>query len=595
MTKSDLIATYQQRAQNFAESIDQISRRINWIANLRILAAIIILITVYFSFTYVKLLLILSIFAVVFAILVARHSKLFGRRKHLQYLLKIQEDEMKLLQGDQAHFDAGKEFIDTHHAFTHDLDIFGDSSLFQHINRSKNAGGKKEMAARLAFLLEDEQSIKLHQEAVRDLANRLDFRHTFQALEKDVDEQSFDRQQLQEWIGHESFLYGRKFYGVLSTALPGITISLLLVSFFVAGLFKYFLMLAFIQWIILGVHLKKINRFHQYISNKRNILDKYSLMLKCIRKNSFDSSLMKKIAAGSLEADEAVSKLSGLVGTFDARLNFMTNLFVNSIGLFDMQCVYRLEKWKATHAQHLDQWLDALHETELLCSFATFAYHNQDYTYPRIVASRSVHAIGLGHPLLDEEERIVNHIELDEHKSIVIITGANMAGKSTFLRTIGVNLVLALSGAPVCAREFSCSVLPIRSGMRTADSLHDHQSYFYAELNRLKGIVDDLKNGKELFILLDEILKGTNSTDKQAGSIALVRQLLQYRCLTLIATHDLLLGELEKEFPEKIRNYCFEPFIENDQLAFDYLLKPGIATRMNATFLMKKMGIIPGI
>lgn len=594
MTQQDLIGKYRRRAQDFTQSIAQISRRINWMANFRVLAAVIILVTVYFTFTYVELLFVLSALAVVFAILVAKHSKLFEKRKHLQYLLKIQEDEIRLLEGDQSHLDAGKEFIDTQHSFTHDLDIFGESSLFQHINRSKNAGGKKILALRLSSLLNDHKSIMLHQEAVKDLTGRMDFRHTFQALEKDVEEQPSDRRQLREWINHQSFLYGRKYYSVLITAFPLITVAVLLASFFVAGVFKFFLMMAFIQWIILGMHLKKINHFHQYISNKKNILDKYSLMLKCIRKNSFGSALMKNIASNSLEADTALLQLSNLVGTFDARLNFMTNLFVNSIGLFDMQCVYRLEKWKATHAQHLDQWLEGLHETELLCSFATFSYHNPYYAFPRIVPERSFRAIALGHPLLDERERIVNDITLDHNQSVVIITGANMAGKSTFLRTMGVNLVLALSGAPVCARELNCAVLPIRSGMRTADSLHDHQSYFYAELNRLKGIVDDLKNGKELFILLDEILKGTNSTDKQAGSIALVRQLLQYRCLTLIATHDLLLGALENEFPEKIRNYCFEPFIENDQLAFDYLLKPGIATKMNATFLMKKMGIIPG-
>jgi DNA mismatch repair ATPase MutS len=168
-----------------------------------------------------------------------------------------------------------------------------------------------------------------------------------------------------------------------------------------------------------------------------------------------------------------------------------------------------------------------------------------------------------------------------------------MAGKSTFLRTLGVNVVLALNGAPVCADKFDCPVIDIRSGMRTADSLKDHQSYFYAELNRLKSIVDELKEGKSLLILLDEILKGTNSTDKQAGSIALVKQLVDQKSLVIIATHDLALGDLEKTYPEKIRNFCFEPSIENDQLFFDYKLKSGLAQKMNATFLMKKMGIIP--
>jgi DNA mismatch repair ATPase MutS len=182
---------------------------------------------------------------------------------------------------------------------------------------------------------------------------------------------------------------------------------------------------------------------------------------------------------------------------------------------------------------------------------------------------------------------------LGNSQSVLIVTGANMAGKSTFLRTIGVNLVLALSGAPVCAQSFRCPVIHLRTGMRTADSLKDHQSYFYAELNRLKTIMDELRSDKPLLILLDEILKGTNSTDKQAGSIALVKQLLPHPCLAMVATHDLALGELQTEYPDRVKNYCFEATIENDQLSFDYKLKPGLAQKMNATFLMKKMGIIP--
>jgi DNA mismatch repair ATPase MutS len=229
----------------------------------------------------------------------------------------------------------------------------------------------------------------------------------------------------------------------------------------------------------------------------------------------------------------------------------------------------------------------------VLTSLGTFSFNNQDFVFSKLNDQRRLTANGLGHPMISVNERIVNDVTLNAKESILIITGANMAGKSTFLRTLGVNVILALIGAPVCAKEFDCPLVEIRSGMRTADSLKDHQSYFYAELNRLKSIVDELKSGKHLLVLLDEILKGTNSTDKQAGSIALVKQLIGYPSLVLIATHDLVLGELENQYPQQIRNYCFEPSIVDDQLSFDYKLKRGIAEKMNATFLMKKMGIIP--
>jgi DNA mismatch repair ATPase MutS len=261
--------------------------------------------------------------------------------------------------------------------------------------------------------------------------------------------------------------------------------------------------------------------------------------------------------------------------------------------LFDLQCVYRLEKWKTENALQLREWLETVEELEMLCSLATFSFNNPAFIFPSINASRILKAEGAAHPLLSEEERVVNSVTIDSTRSIVIITGANMAGKSTFLRTLGVNVVLAHAGAPVCATAFDCPVLHLRSGMRTADSLKDHQSYFYAELNRLKSIVEELRQGKELLVLLDEILKGTNSTDKLAGSVALVKQLARFPCLVVIATHDLALADLEKEFAGRIRNFCFEPMIQNDQLSFDYKLRDGKAEKMNATFLMKKMGIIP--
>ena len=271
----------------------------------------------------------------------------------------------------------------------------------------------------------------------------------------------------------------------------------------------------------------------------------------------------------------------------------MMNMWVNSFVLYDLQCVYRLEQWKALHARNLEQWIDMLGELEVLSTLGTFSFNHSEFCTPVIQEPLEIAATGLGHPLISSNELVVNDVLLNSNQQVLIVTGANMAGKSTFLRTIGVNLVLALMGAKVSAKEFRCPIIGLRTGMRTADSLKDHQSYFYAELNRLKAIIDELRSDRPLFILLDEILKGTNSNDKQSGSIALVKQLLPHSCLALIATHDLVLGGLEKEHPGRIRNYCFEALIENDQLSFDYKLKPGMAQKMNATFLMKKMGIIP--
>ena len=374
--------------------------------------------------------------------------------------------------------------------------------------------------------------------------------------------------------------------------LPIFTIAAVVASFFFQQAKLAAVVLVLSQWILLGWHLGKIGVFHEQISRKKDILEKFAKLLHYFQKEEFDSTVLKNLSVQAREADVKVKKLAALVSYLNARLNLLTNIIVNSLLLYDLQCVYRLEKWKHENAGHLKLWLDVINETEVLGSFGTFAFNHPSYIFPRINSELSISATNLGHPMLSMNECVPNDIQIGKGQSVLIITGANMAGKSTFLRTSGVNLVLALTGAPVFAAEYACPIIQLRTGMRTADSLKDHQSYFYAELDRLKAIMDELRSDKPLFILLDEILKGTNSTDKQSGSIALLKQLLPHPCLAMIATHDIELGKLEVEYPDHIRNYCFEANIENDQLSFDYKIKPGVAKTMNATFLMRKMGII---
>jgi hypothetical protein len=594
MTNTELGAFYTKRASAFSESLAEVKKRINLISNVRIGTALIFLAVLYFGLSNYSLLYLLPLIFFIFLLLVQQHSKLFNKKVYLQNLITIHEIEIKSLQGDFNSLPTGAAYVEPRHPYTHDLDIFGDGSLFQYLNRCSTLSGKQLLASRLSAPMKDINSILNHQAAVGELSGKTDFRHAIQASGMEVDELPNDRSQLKEWIGRPSFLFGRNFYKIILAVFPVVTICLLVLSFWIDGISPFFWLCAILQWAFLGLHIKKVNAFHQYISRKKNILEKYSTLLGHIGENNFDSPLMSDIHSKGADAAQKMNQLASLVGAFDARLNAMTTLFVNSLLLYDLQCVYRLERWKEENASSLEVWLDGIHETEVLCSIGTFAFNNPGFTFPAVNVNRQLRAKALGHPLILENERIVNDLSIDEDRSVLIITGANMAGKSTFLRTLGVNVVLALSGAPVCAEEFDCPIIDIRSGMRTADSLRDHQSYFYAELNRLKSIVGELKTGKHLLILLDEILKGTNSTDKQAGSIALVRQLVNYPSLTLIATHDLALGDLEKEYPDRIRNFCFEPSIINDQLSFDYKLKPGLAQTMNATFLMKKMGIIPG-
>ena len=593
MTSNELLKFYSNRSRLFSEQLATASKKINQISNARLAVAILFLVALYFGLRSPALLYTLPVFLAVFILLVRAHSKFFDQRLHLKNLVSVNTTEIQVLRGDVSALHPGTEFTNTHHPYAHDLDIFGDGSLYQHLNRCNTLNGRKKFAHHLADPLRAADDIVLRQSAIRELSEQTDFLQQFQAAGMEMEELPEDREQLLSWTRRPTFVFGKKAYRLVLVIVPLLTIALIVASFFSVVFRPFAFLAAAIQWGFIGIHMKRITAFHDYISRKKNILKKYSRLLHFLQRQSFNSPLMARLQAHAKDADQKVARFASLVSIFDARLNSMTMLVVNSILLFDLQCVYRLEKWKEANAGDFEKWLEAVNEAEVLSSFGTYAFNNSLFIYPEITDSLSISAKQMGHPLINPEDCVVNDVQLGGDHQVLIVTGANMAGKSTFLRTLGVNMVLALNGAPVFATEFRCPVIQLRTGMRTADSLKDHQSYFYAELDRLQGIMHDLREDIPLLILLDEILKGTNSTDKQTGSIALVKQLLPHSCLAVIATHDLALGDLEKEFPDNIKNYCFEANIQNDQLYFDYKLKPGLATKMNATFLMKKMGIIP--
>ncbi|HYG03774.1 MAG TPA: hypothetical protein VD927_15100 [Chryseosolibacter sp.] len=594
MLHDELRQFYTTRRLAFDRSFQQVSAKINVISNLRLLVAILVIVAVWVGFKYNYYFLnVIPVLFVLFAVLMQRHARRFAEKTRLQNLIIIQDRELQAMEGNVSSFEAGASFIDTHHPYTHDLDIFGEGSLFQYLNRCVTHDGKKMLAHRLEHPLPDVGSIIENQDGVKELAAMPEFCHEVQATGMQIEDLSGDRRQLSDWLQQKPFLWGRQWMAFVRWMLPLVTIALLVLSFLVDGISPVFWFCALTQWAILAIHLKKVNAFHQYVSNKKTVLAKYAELLRLFHSTRFHSEKLVALRNKASDGHLRVLQLSKLVGALDARLNWMTNLVVNSFLLYDLQCIYNLEKWKQENASSLLQWLDTINELEVLVSLGTLTFNNAPFTFPTLNTNRNLNAKQMGHPLLLSMERVGNDIIMDPASSVAIITGANMAGKSTFLRTLGTNVVLALSGAPVCAKSFDCPLISLRTGMRTADSLHDHQSYFYAELNRLKRIVDELKEGRNLLILLDEILKGTNSTDKQTGSIALVKQLVDYPSLVLIATHDLALGDLEYEYPHRVRNFCFEPKIDNDQLSFDYKLNRGVAQKMNATFLMKKMGIIP--
>ena len=329
---------------------------------------------------------------------------------------------------------------------------------------------------------------------------------------------------------------------------------------------------------------------------KLKILATYASLIHIIEEKEYHSAVLqeiKELVGGDKQtASQAVKKLTALMNALDQRNNMLMSFVLNGALFWELRQIMRIEAWKEKHASELPSWLKAIGEMDAYCSLATFAYNHPEYIYPQITSTPfSMEAEALGHPLMNRDKCVCNDIDIAKRPFFIIITGANMAGKSTYLRTVGINYLLACIGAPVWAKQMKLYPSRLITSLRTSDSLTDNESYFFAELKRLKLIIDKLNAGEELFIILDEILKGTNSTDKQKGSFALIKQFMALQANGIIATHDLMLGTLINLFPEDIRNYCFEAEITNNELTFSYQMKNGVAQNMNACFLMKKMGI----
>ncbi|MBL7763260.1 MAG: hypothetical protein JNL23_07510 [Chitinophagaceae bacterium] len=302
--------------------------------------------------------------------------------------------------------------------------------------------------------------------------------------------------------------------------------------------------------------------------------------------------LRQQFYTGNKKSSADIKQLKQILDRFDIRLNPLVFIPLNTLLFWDLQQAFALEKWKKQHKEKVGQWFNGLGESESLSSLGNIAFNHPDWCFPAISNEHGkLQTVELGHPLINELKRVNNSFSTAGLNQLALITGSNMAGKSTFLRSVGVNIVLAMMGSPVCAKSFTIYPVKVMSSMRIADNLEESTSTFYAELKKLKSIIEAVNRKEKIFILLDEILRGTNSLDRHTGSKALIKQLIQQQAVGMIATHDLELAKLAAEFPGNIHNYHFDVQVANDELYFDYKLKTGICESLNASILMKKIGI----
>jgi len=363
------------------------------------------------------------------------------------------------------------------------------------------------------------------------------------------------------------------------------------------GISNFFLWIAIsIQWIMLVAFSKQVSFYFRYFGRKSALLEKYMALVELIGKTNFVAEKLIGLQNSVIHpqpAGKVFFELKKWIDRFEYRQNIIVAFLLNSLFLWDIRCVFHLGHWHQKHHREIAGWIDAIAAFDALVSFSGFPGNHPDFVYPEIAANDfTFRAEQLVHPLLLPEKRVGNDFSVSGWSKSVIITGANMAGKSTFLRTVGVNLILAEAGAPVCAKSMVFTPVQLFTNMRTTDSLQKEESYFFAELKRIKRVLELLEQGIPVFVILDEMLKGTNSIDKFNGSKELIKKLLLLPAVSLIATHDLKLSEMEADFPTQVANLCFEIRIENNEMIFDYKLSAGVTQTMNATFLMRKMGII---
>ena len=356
---------------------------------------------------------------------------------------------------------------------------------------------------------------------------------------------------------------------------------------------------ALVIWFFVGLtvtslFLKKTQNLYSNASNAKDTFKQYYLVLKEIENVKFNSEILKnkqkEIQSEDKKASSVFSEFSKALDAFDQRNNLLIATIGNAFFLWELRCAIKVEKWIQQYSHTVEQWFEVIAFFDAENSLANFNFNHPNYVFPEIVKKANViSSKKLGHPLLNSENRIDNDFEIDKN-SFLIVTGANMAGKSTFLRTISLSILMANIGLPVCANSFKYRPVKLITSMRTTDSLAENESYFYSELKRLKLIVETIQTD-DYFIVLDEILKGTNSKDKAVGSKKFVEKLVQSKSTGIIATHDVSLCELEKDF-EEIKNFFFDADISNNELHFDYLFKKGVCENMNASFLLKKMKIV---
>lgn len=575
----------------------KLENKIKIVGVIRLLVVIIALITGYLLYRNDEsslFIINISIMAILFIALIFYHDKLYMEKKRNDMFISINEQGLRRIDGDFKKIkDNGSEFLDENHSFINDLDIFGDNSLFKLMNTTISKGGRILLAKVLKREVKfDKVEILKRQEAIQELSKKVSWRQKVIAegrLQKTID---IDLQRLIEWGNGEDDSGSSS---TLRAMIAGIFVAVTWVCIIMTAMgrlpLSYILLLLTINYVAVKIIASPIEEDIKFFKSIKGNIEVYSSILAMIDDENFKCTLLKDLSRelheNNISCRKEMNKLNNIMAWLGDSSKNMAYMLFNILLFSDIYIMRNLEKWRVKNGAQLSKWMGVLHEFDALCSIANIPFEHEEWSYPVLCDENSVECIKILHPLIGKKA-VKNDFSMINNQKAALITGSNMSGKSTFLRTIGINLLLAYIGAPVSAEKLTCGIMDIYTCMRTKDNLEENISSFYAEILRIKLVIEACRRGEKVFFLLDEIFKGTNSKDRHIGATVLIKQLIKYGGTGLVSTHDLELCDLENE---TITNYNFSEFYENNKIKFDYILRNGKSTTQNAIHLMKLAGI----
>ena len=587
---------YEEKILKIKEEKDIIKNITNKISIIRL---IIFTLTIMLAYYFYKLnnavLMFTSIVigTLIFVFFAYQHNIKINRKKELEIYLNINQKGINRIKGQfKEEIDDGKEYLNEKHPFVNDLDVFGRSSLFQMINSTKTKFGREKLVKILSLKkLPSKEEIIKRQEAIRELGNKIDFRQRLEVKSTIKKSGLKDTKDLIKWMNDKStFNKALNFIPYIFIAITAISFVLVFIGYLPI---TYIILVFMINYIVVKLSTKKLKNVIGLFEIHKNDIEAYYNLIEIIDNEEFKSELLSEIKTNlNKESKSVVSEMKALKNLSDWIGDSSSNayyLLLNITILSDIFILKNLYDWKEKNGTKFYSWLKTMGDIEALCSIANLAFDFEDWTYPLISDLDEIKAVELAHPML-YSKAISNSFSLNSKSKIALITGSNMSGKSTFLRTIGINLVLSYIGAPVCSKSFEAGIFNIYTCMRTKDNLEESISSFYAEILRIKILIEASKKGEKVFFLLDEIFKGTNSKDRHDGATVLIKQLVKNNAMGLVSTHDLELCDLENEY-NWIKNYNFQEYYKDNNIKFDYKLRDGRSKTQNAIHLMKLAGI----